>query len=89
MLESFGRDGFSSPDMMLLTPASAEVSTDVRLEVLPIVAKKTMETNHFDVTIEFIVVIVPHGTSENVHLGTWSEENCTSDEIGIEIIFEI
>ena len=38
MLKSFSRDGFGSPDMVLLTPASAEVSTDIWLEVLPVVA---------------------------------------------------
>ena len=75
--------------MVLLTPASAKMGTYIRLEVLPVVAKESVKTNHFDVAVKFLVVVVAHGAAKNVHLRTGSQQDCAPDKVGVEVILQV
>ena len=68
VLQSFGRNCLLVPDVMLFAPAPSEVSAHVGLKVLPVVPKETVQADHLNVAVEFIVVVVAHSASENVHL---------------------
>lgn len=48
-----------------------------------------MKANHLNVAVKFIVVIVSHCAAEDVHFCTGSEQDGTSDEVRVEIIFQI
>ena len=89
VLQSFGRDRLSLPDVMLLAPAPSEVGADVRLKVFPVVPDESVQANHLNVAIQFIVVIVAHSASKNVHLRARSQQDSTSDEVGIEFVFQV
>lgn len=89
VLQSFGGNRLRLPDVMLFAPAPSEVGADVRLKVLPVVASETVQANHLNVAVEFIVVIVAHSASENVHLCARSQQDCTSDKVGVEFVFQV
>ena len=89
MLEGLRRYGFCLPDVMLFAPRSAKVGADIWLEVVPVVPNETMETDHFDVTVQLVVVVVAHSASQDVHFGARSKQDSSSDEVGIEVFFQV
>ena len=78
-----------SPVCFLVAPLAAQVRAHLRLELLPVEAMQSVESNHVNLIDQVTVVMVAHGAAEDVHLGARGEENCTAQVVFVERVLHV
>lgn len=83
------RNRLLSPDSLLIAPLTTEMSTHLRLKLLPVQTVKSVKSNHVNLVDHITVVMVAHGATKDVHLGARGEQNGSSQVVLVEVLFVV
>lgn len=75
------------PNTFLITPETTEVSADFRSEFLPVLTMQAIQSNQVNLVNHVVIVMVAHGSLQDIHFGARGEQDCTSEVLLVEGFF--
>lgn len=74
------------PDGLLLTPHATKMRTNLWLVLLPVLPTHGGKSNHVDIIVDVLVVVITSGSTKDVHLGARGKEDGTSQVVVEQLI---